>query len=159
MVWLNELFLERKVRKRNLVKKNRKGQIESIGLVFIVVILVLLFIFFLYIKASSSTNENAERVLEIKANNLRNSILKTTLCNDINVNDEILNCNNGNGVCGSCDELKNSINDIIARSLEPGIKYEFKPYNLKRGVCGTNKIVSSVQPLEEDLDAEIGLCY
>lgn len=156
MVQLNELFLERKVRKR--IRKENKGQVESIGLVIIVVLLVLLFVLFLYFKVNSSVGSNADRVLEIKANNLRNSVLKTSLCRDISVKDEILNCKLGINACGSCDELKDKIKIIIVNSLEPNVNYEFSPYNLNRGSC-KERIASSFQPIEQDLSVGISLCY
>ena len=141
-----------------LFKKLRKGQIESFGLVIIVIIFVLLFVFFIYIKTRASSDNISDRLLDIKTNNLRNSILKTTLCKDVSIKDEILNCNNGNSACGDCDELKNKIKTIIDKSLESKIKYEFTPYNLKRGEC-RGKIASSIQPIEEDLNVRIDLCF
>ncbi|MAG47696.1 hypothetical protein CL617_03750 [archaeon] len=137
----------------------KKGQIESFGLVIIVVLLVLIFVLFLYLKINSSDNSDADRILEVKANNLRNSVLKTTLCNRVSIKDEILNCDEiGNGNCGSCEELKEKITKILDNSLEDNINYEFEPYSLKRGTC-RERIAASTQPLSTNIEVDLNLCY
>lgn len=139
--------------------KREKAQIESFGLVIIVILLVFIFVFFLYLRINSGSNSNTDQLLGIKANNLRNSVLKTSLCRDTTIKDEIISCStNGQGYCGSCDELKNNIKTIIEDSLEPNIDYNFMPYEIKKGDC-REKITSSPQPITNGITVGIDLCF
>ncbi|MBS3134478.1 hypothetical protein J4214_04580 [Candidatus Woesearchaeota archaeon] len=139
--------------------RREKAQIESFGLVIIVILLVFIFVFFLYLRINSGNNSNTDQLLGIKANNLRNTILKTSLCRDTTIKDEIISCStDGQGDCGSCDELKNNIKTIIGSSLEPNIDYNFIPYEIKKGDC-REKITSTPQPITNDITVGIDLCF
>ena len=70
----------------------KKAQMETMGLVIIVVILAFVLIFVLQIITKPEQNNLQDQYLQLQANNLRNMILKTTLCQDTTIKDEILNC-------------------------------------------------------------------
>ena len=67
----------------------RKGQVETIGLVVIVILLIFIGIFAL--SFSIKEKEVNEDILTLKANSLRSSLLKTTICN-ITIKEELGNC-------------------------------------------------------------------
>jgi len=94
----------------------RKGQIEIMGLVIIMILLVFIAIFALtFIIKPEQENEN---ILKMKANALRASLLKTNLCDSIDVKDEIENCVDGYNECIGCDELNARIDEMIKKSLD-----------------------------------------
>src|SRR3989344_4154924 len=101
----------------------KKAQIETMGLVIIVVIIAFAFIFALQF-INKNDNKLNERNLQLNADNLRSTILKTNI-NTCNIKDEIISCNNFNTpIClENCEELNLIIKEIIEKSIENN--YEF----------------------------------
>jgi len=138
-----------------------KAQIETVGLLVIVILIILIIVFVLQFTIYNQEPDNLPgKLLEIKANNLRNAVLKTTLCKNFNVEDEILNCFTGNSECfDSCDQLNLEIKKIIENSIQEN--YEFNVKNLielKKGICD-EKEASVCQPLDYGLDVCVNLCF
>jgi len=138
----------------NIIIKMKKGQIETMGLVIIVILLVLIAIFSLsFLIKPEQENED---ILKLKANSLRSSILKITLCEDVNVKDEIENCLDGYYQCINCDELKTEIIKMIEGSLE-NEKYDFIVDGfMERKNCGS-KVTAVSQELRNG-NVEVAIC-
>jgi len=138
----------------------KKAQIEIIGLVIIVVLLVFIAIFALSFMIKPMQHDNS--LLKIKANALRASILKTDICNQVSVKDEIENCIDGYNECGSCDKLKQDINDMITNSLEANEKYSFVVSNDYGGsFININNCVDSITAVSQNLrngKVDLALC-
>ena len=133
----------------------KKGQIEIMGLVIIVALLVFILIFALsFLIKPKQENED---ILKLKANSLRSSLLKTSLCEDFTIRDELEKCSNNIPLeCfNNCNELKQEIVKIIERSLEKE-KYYFKSGNIELGFC-EEKITSVPQYIGEGF-VELAIC-
>jgi|SRR3989344_5016535 len=144
-----------------------KAQMEIMGLLIITIIVVLIILFVLYFTVFNQEQSNLpERLIEIRANNLRNALLKTTLCQDVSIQDEIANCYTGRSFClASCDELNDKITNIIESSIEDNENYEFNVENfvkLSRGSCQESEIsirqTAICQPIDFNLDVCLSLC-
>ena len=139
----------------------RKAQIETVGLVIIVIILAFTLIFALQFINKDKGNKLNENYLKLNADNLRSTILKTTI-NNCNIKDEIINCNNFNqAIClENCDKLNLIIKEIIQASVKNN--YEFDAGNIKlvNGSCLNKDIItSSIQPLAlTDIKVSLKLC-
>jgi len=139
----------------------RKAQIETVGLVIIVIILAFTLIFALQFINKDKGNKLNENYLKLNADNLRSTILKTTI-NNCNIKDEIINCNNFNqAIClENCDKLNLIIEEIIQASVKNN--YEFDAGNIKlvNGSCLNKDIItSSIQPLAlTDIKVSLKLC-
>src|SRR3989344_2069864 len=139
---------------------HKKSQIETIGLVIIVILIAFIFIISLFFitKPRASLNEN---YLKLNADNLRSTILKTNLCQNISIKDEIINCNSGFFLCNnlnSCQDLNNVIKDIIENSVRNN--YEFSAGNIvvKKDICREVQ-ASSIQPLANtNIEVSLKLC-
>lgn len=94
----------------------KKAQAEIMGLVIIVILIVFIAIFALtFLIKPKEVNED---VLKLKANALRSSLLKTSLCKDVTIKDELENCIDNYNECIDCNILKGEISKIINYSLE-----------------------------------------
>ncbi|MEK6862627.1 MAG: hypothetical protein AABW57_00480 [Nanoarchaeota archaeon] len=139
----------------------RKAQIETVGLVIIVIILAFTLIFALQFINKDKGNKLNENYLKLNADNLRSTILKTTI-NNCDIKDEIINCNNFNqAIClENCDRLNSIIREIIQASVKNN--YEFDAGNIKlvNGSCLDKDIItSSIQPLAlTDIKVSLKLC-
>ena len=139
----------------------RKAQIETAGLVIIVIILAFTLIFALQFINKDKGNKLNENYLKLNADNLRSTILKTTI-NNCDIKDEIINCNNFNqAIClENCDRLNSIIREIIQASVKNN--YEFDAGNIKlvNGSCLDKDIItSSIQPLAlTDIKVSLKLC-
>lgn len=139
----------------------RKAQIETVGLVIIVIILAFTLIFALQFINKDKGNKLNENYLKLNADNLRSTILKTTI-NNCDIKDEIINCNNFNqAIClENCDKLNLIIKEIIQASVKNN--YEFNAGNIKlvNGSCLNKDIItSSIQPLAlTDIKVSLKLC-
>ena len=137
----------------------KKGQIEIMGLVIIVILLVLIAIFALsFIIKPEQENEN---VLKLKANALRSSLLKTNLCRDITVKDEIENCVDGYHECVDCTVLKQEIEKMIRSSLD-NEKYNFFVSNDEGSFINIDNCVDSVTAISQNLrnsKIDVALCW
>lgn len=139
----------------------RKAQIETMGLVIIVIILAFTLIFALQFINKDKGNKLNENYLKLNADNLRSTILKTTI-NNCNIKDEIINCNKFNqAIClENCDKLDLMIKEIIQASVKNN--YEFDAGNIKliNGSCLNKDIItSSIQPLAStDIKIVLKLC-
>ncbi len=140
---------------------NLKAQIETVGLLIIVILIILIIVFVLQFTIYNQEPGNLPgKLLEIKANNLRNAVLKTTICNNIDIEDEILNCFTGNSEClNSCDQLNQKIKNIIENSIQENYEFNVNDFiNLKRGIC-EEKEASVCQPLDYGLNVCVNLCF
>ena len=139
----------------------RKAQIETAGLVIIVIILAFTLIFALQFINKDKGNKLNENYLKLNADNLRSTILKTTI-NNCDIKDEIINCNNFNqaNCLENCDKLNSIIKEIIQASVKNN--YEFDAGNIKlvNGSCLDKDIItSSIQPLAlTDIKVSLKLC-
>ena len=139
---------------------HKKSQIETMGLVIIVILIAFIFItsLFFITKPRASLNEN---YLKLNADNLRSTILKTNLCQNISIKDEIINCNSGFFLCDNlngCQDLNNVIKEIIESSVRNN--YEFSAGNVvvKKDVCSEVQ-ASSIQPLANtNIEVRLKLC-
>ena len=138
----------------------KKAQIEIVGLVIIVVLIVFIAIFALsFIIKPKPINDD---ILKVKANALRSSLLKTSLCGGITVKDEIENCLDGFNECMDCNQLKSEISNLLRDSLEPNEKYFVRIYNgdieyLRYNECPDN-ILTSVSQILRNGNVEVGVC-
>ena len=140
-----------------------KGQIESVGLVLVVVVIVILLVFTLPFLLKEDTR-NSDSLLSAKADALRVSVLSYTLCNEVSMKEEILNCESNAPEClEDCGKLEDEIKNMIDSVLEPNIVYEFKVEGSKPIIIGDtssclNKFNSASQPLSRNLKVEVSLC-
>ena len=141
----------------------KKAQTETIGLVVIVIILAFILIFALQFLTKDKGNELNERYSKLNADNLRSVILKTNLCNDVNIKDEIISCNDFSFTrCRdfNCEKLNVIIKEIIQGSVKNN--YEFLAGNIKlnNGTClNKDTISSSIQPLAlTNINVSLRLC-
>jgi len=104
----------------------KKGQTEIIGLVIIVILIVFIAIFAL--SFSIKPKQETEDILKLKASSLRSSILKTTLCEGVDIKNGIENCivDSSTGCPTECGGLGEVIEDIIIKSLEANEICNFK---------------------------------
>jgi len=142
----------------------KKAQIETIGLVIIVALLAFILVFALQISAKPSPNTLQTRYLQLNADNLRSSILKTTICPGISIRDEIVSCNNFNVPrcpnLNTCDNLKNEIKLIIENSLNVTRNYKFEGGNIltSEGTC-TSKITAVQEPIPySNINIKLEIC-
>ena len=137
----------------NFFGKSSRGQIETVGLVVIVVMILVIGIFAL----SFAVKEKAvnEDILTLKANALRSSLLKTSVCN-ITIKDEIGNCIYNNPQCfDSCNRLKEVVDEVIMSSLE-NENYYFKVKGIELGACPEK--ITSISEVVRGENIEIALC-
>lgn len=125
------------------------------GLVIIVILIVLIGIFSLsFLIKPGQENDD---ILKLKANALRSSVLKTTLCKDVNVKDEIENCIDGYHACDiECNDLKVEVVKMIESSLE-NERYSFVVNGFIDEDNCINKITSVSQTLRNG-NVEVALC-
>jgi|SRR3989344_5442805 len=144
----------------------KKAQLETMGLVVIIVLLAFILIFVLQIMVNSESNSLNSRYLQLNADNLRSSILKTNVCTEISLRDEIISCNTFNNVqCNAlqnCNSLNNLIRKMIEDSLNATRKYKFtagnilveKNFNLCKDIYAS---VSEPIPLS-DINITLAIC-
>ena len=136
-----------------------KGQTETFGLVIIVVLIVFITIFALQFMIKPKQGLDND-YLKLQANNLRNSVLKYSLCN-VDIKEEIYNCESYNeGDCIDCNELQDIIKSIIDNSLEEKRSYSFKvgSITIKRGTCLDKIYATTEKYINSDLEVEFFLC-
>lgn len=115
-----------------LLKKAKKAQVETLGLVIIVAIIAFVFVIALIFTSKQQPSLNQD-YLKLKADNLRSTISKTTICQDTNIRDEIVSCNDLSITqCENinCNELENIIKKIIDDSLNLTNNYKFEAGNI-----------------------------
>ncbi len=148
----------------------KKGQAETIGLVVIVALLAFILVFVLQINFKNDVTKLNSRYFQLQADNLRSTILKQDLCSDVNlgdlnIQDEIVNCNNGYPVCFFSDcktELKDKIRKIIEKSLFAK-RYSFEAGEIKVeknfDKCGNETYTAVEQPIyNADFTIKLKLC-
>lgn len=147
----------------------RKAQVETFGLVIIVILLSFILIFALRFITKPKQTGLEEDYLQLQANNLRSVILKTNLCPETTIKEEIVNCQFNSPDCSeSCDLLWNAVEEIIEKSVQAKVKYEFTvdvidaeplhTLNL-RGSC-ENPITAVSEPLAgTNLKVSVKLCH
>lgn len=140
----------------------KKAQTEILGLVIIVILISLIGIFVLQLAMHKQPQEIEFKHLEIKANNLRNAILKTTLCQSYTIKDEIEACSYNYNLClNDCDTLKNKIKELIEFSIEENYNFTISSEDyfleINKGTC-LSKITAVCQPTLQGLNICITLC-
>jgi len=128
----------------------KKAQIEIMGLVMIVILLVLIAVFALsfMLKPKQESND----ILKIKANALRSSLLKTSLCGSVTLKDEIENCIDGYNECIECRSLRQEIINMIKGSLENNEKYNFIVHEDEGGdFININNCVNNITAVSQNL--------
>ena len=124
------------------------------GLVIIVILVVFIAIFSLSFMIKPK-QEN-EDILKLKVNALRSSLLKTNLCEGVNVKEELESCIDDYSLCSvNCDYLEGEIVKIIESSLE-NENYYFKFNDIELGNC-VEKVTAVGQIIGEE-DVELALC-
>jgi len=138
----------------------KKSQTEIIGLLIIVILLSLILIFVLVISSKQDSGLK-NSYLQLNADNLRSTLLKTNLCKSYSLKDEIVSCNNYK--ISNCFSSCSNVNDEIKKIIENSIKfnYEFKAgeVSVSKGKCLQDKITSSKQPLPySNVEVMLSLC-
>ena len=134
----------------------KKAQVEIMGLIIIVIILVFIAIFALsFIIKPKQANED---IIKVQANALRSSLLKTNLCKDVDVKDEIENCIDGYHSCMECDKLKIEIDKIIRSSLDNNYGYNLVIDNFINIDDGCISKINAVSQSLGNSKIEFGLC-
>ncbi len=110
----------------------KKSQVEILGLMIIVVLIIIIALFlvrFMLLK------QNQEPIIKSKAfaDDLLNSMLKTTICNDNELVDAIISCYNQDNICNqdSCQLAENTINNMLIALEKSTNKLEYNENNLK----------------------------
>ena len=145
----------------------KKAQVETMGLVIIVALLAFILVFVLQSLAEPAQNTLQARYLQLNADNLRSTILKTTLCQDTSLKDEIINCNefdyakceNLNPNCK--DKLGNIVKEIIENSLQAkNYKFEAGEIKIEKNFNSCKNIYKAVQePIpDSDIKINLGIC-
>ena len=147
----------------------KKAQMETIGLVVIVTLLAFIFIFVLQNSAKQDLTKFNSRYSQLNADNLRSTILKTTICSDVDIEKEISNCIcYGSGLCFSTNcknELEKTIKEIIKNSMNITKSYSFTvrsnqeiKLEIKSGTCKNVYSASSQSIPYSDLKINLNLC-
>lgn len=138
----------------------RKAQTEIMGLVIIVILIVFIAIFALNFMVKPK--QESEDILKVKANALRASILKTSLCGSVTVKDELENCIDGYNECLDCGGLKQEISNMIQNSLEKNEKYSFiVSRDVGKNFINLNYCINNVTAVSQNLKngkVELSLC-
>lgn len=145
-----------------LLRKVKKAQVETLGLVIIVAIIAFIFVIALIFASRQQPNLNQD-YLKLKADNLRSTISKTTICQDTNIRDEIVSCNDlAITQCENinCNELQNIIKKIIDDSLNLTNNYKFEAGNIliKKEPCGNIFTSTSELVPYSDINITLALC-
>ncbi len=142
----------------------KKAQTETIGLVIIVSLLAFILIFVLQILNKPVDNSLNDHYLQLNADNLRSVILKTNVCKDVSIKDELISCNSGNPECpilnNDCNNLKNIIKPIIENSLNINRNYKFSAGTIivQKGNC-KNFYTAASEPIPySSLNISLGIC-
>lgn len=142
----------------------KKGQIEIIGLVIIVLLILFIVIFALSFYLSKQEPATLTfKALEIKANNLRNAVLKTTLCSGTTIKDEIESCYYGESICFTdCNIIKQKIKNLIDYSIEENYNFTVKNneilFEITKESC-EEKASAICEPIRDTgLEACVVLC-
>ena len=140
----------------------KKAQIETMGLVIIVTLLAFILVFVLQINSKPNQNGINDHYLQLNADNLRSTILKTSLCEDSNIKDELVSCNNFDRTSceTTCNELKDTIKLIIMNSLNTTRNYKFMAGNflLEKGTC-KNVYASASEPIpNSEVNIKLEVC-
>ena len=138
----------------------KRSQTEIIGLLIIVILLSLILIFVLVInsKQDSSLKNN---YLQLNADNLRSTLLKTNVCKDISIKDEIISCNNyeHSNCFSSCINVNDEIKKIIENSIKFNYNFTAGEITASKGKCLKDKITASRQPLPySNVEVSLNLC-
>ena len=129
-----------------------RGQIEVVGLVVIVLLVLVGGAIFLRLGSSRDVSDFGIKE-SIEANNMRNALLKTTIC-DVSVEDAVAECYNKGVLCriDACEYTKNKIQEILDLSLPAN-----KDFNLivkadgdllfELGKCSRKGVTASQAPI------------
>ncbi|QQG38464.1 MAG: hypothetical protein HYS32_02545 [Candidatus Woesearchaeota archaeon] len=103
----------------------KKAQMEIVGLVVIVLIILLAAIFFVRFALLSHSSSKTSSIESIEANNLLNALLRTTICEDLSVEDAIKECKQRSNICNeeACKHTKTKIEEIMEASLDEKTTY------------------------------------
>lgn len=145
----------------------KKAQLEAVGLVVIVILIIAGLLIFLMLSTSPQTDKYTSTLLQTKANNLRNTILKTTLSPNCNVEDEIISCiQTQTPVCLSdCSKVRDMLLTSISKTLDEKDGYELSiTSSANQSFLKANRydypncISASTSNLRDDIDFNLKLC-
>jgi hypothetical protein len=145
----------------------KKGQLEAIGLVIIVILIIAALLIFLVLSSRPQADKYTTTLLQTKANNLRNSILKTTISQDCNIKEEIINCVElQTSKCSTdCSKVKDTILSVMPKALDEKDGYELtissgsnNTFLTTRRYDYPNCITASTSNLKDDIDFNLKLC-
>jgi hypothetical protein len=150
-------------------KLSLKGQMESLGLVIVVIIIVIAGTFAIVLINKNKGDNGQESYLTTNANNLRESLLKTELCEQGSIGDEINACNAGESVCFErCNmvELKKKMKNVVEKSIGKELNYEVRvaysnpddSFSVLRGEC-KSKVTSAPQYTLSGAEIKVILCF
>ena len=111
----------------------KKAQIETMGLVIIVALLAFILVFVLQVMNKPQDNMIFQSYMQLNADNLRSTILKTNACHGVSIREEILSCNDFSVTeCSNlnCNDFKNNVQKIIENSLNVTKNYKFTAGNI-----------------------------
>ena len=145
----------------------KKGQLEAIGLVIIVLMIIFAALLFLFFSTRTSPDPYTSTLLQTKANNLRNTLLKTTLCPGSGIKEETISCiQYGSPIClQDCSELATRILNIVDGLLDQkeGYQYSFT-YGINQTFLNNSRfnypncMTASNANLKDDIYFNIKLC-
>jgi hypothetical protein len=106
--------------------KNKKAQMEVLGLAFVVILIMLGMFFIIILDANKETSTQlTDFMFKQQASNMINSIIHATTkdCNNNKIEDLMRDCANGDTViCDnskkSCEYVKDTIEDIFSETLD-----------------------------------------
>ncbi|MBU2496634.1 MAG: hypothetical protein KJ767_01065 [Nanoarchaeota archaeon] len=149
----------------------KRAQEEILGFVFVILILVIIGIFFLMITlrqpAQTIEKEN------YRINNLLSSMFYlTTSCENKNIQELILDCDNGKtnlepAECKEdkpCTYVNKTISNILDKALKGGYSFEAKSSNdkplilIKKGDCTRKQILSAISILPNGVSVKLLNC-
>ena len=110
--------------------KDKKAQMEIMGMMIIVIILVIAALFYVKFVVLQPKKEGASTLVQEQAYNLMNAVLNVKVCdNNVSVRDAIKACKEGGYLCGedsACIYIGEEIKTIVSMSMPKDYAdYEF----------------------------------
>ena len=135
------------------------------GLVIIVVLLAFILVFVLQVMNKPQENMIFRSYMQLNADNLRSTILKTNACSGVSIKEELLICNDfavTRCTNSNCNNLKINVQKIIENSLNVTKNYKFTAGNIviekNFNLCeNTNNIYTAVKEPIPNSNVEINL--
>src|SRR3989344_8634101 len=100
--------------------KDKKAQMEIMGMMIIVIILVIAALFYVKFVVLQPKKEGASTLVQEQAYNLMNAVLNVKVCDgNVSVRDAIKACKEGEDLCGdnACIYIGDEIKTIVSMSM------------------------------------------